>query len=605
VKKAIAPVRTAWLLTAMLLLALLVQACAAPVAPATEAPAGETAAEAPAAGELVKNALGKEMPADAAPLDQQVMVYPYMGWKTFTTIDFFEAVYGRAEALSDLLSDALVRLDKDFKVNPGAATEWSVDDSGLVWTFKLDPNLMWNDGTPVTADDYVATFRYGADPAHAWDFNWYYSGTIKNWTQAVAGEVPVDQIGVRAVDVNTLEFMTETPTPYLPAMLVYSTPLQKAALEAHGGLYNSDPATSVSSGPYKLVEWTKDQRVVYEINPDYKGTNIPYIQKLIVTNIGQPSQMLPAYQANEIDFVNDSSGGGSLSPADREIIQNDPQLSEEFHTHYGDFRTFYFFFDDTKPPFNALKVRQAFAYALDRDAILNNIVKRQGIPAYSFLMPGFPDSNSEAFKDTYPLDIEKAKQLLADAGYPNGEGFPKLTLALRAESPVPLAVAQAYASALKESLGIEVEVQNQEFKTFMDALNAEPTGIQFGLISYGMDYLDASNMLGVFKSGGRHTWSNPDFDKLVADASSFTGDPAERSKMFQDAEKILVDDVGGIFVYHQTPGDLIKPYLTGSALEPDANGVSAWHWPYFSGFSDLLSGVYIRDDVSNYRSAPQ
>ena len=105
--------------------------------------------------------------------------------------------------------------------------------------------------------------------------------------------------------------------------------------------------------------------------------------------------------------------------------------------------------------------------------------------------------------------------------------------------------------------------------------------------------------------GGRHNWNNADFDKLVTEASSFTGDPAERTKMFQDAEKMLVDDVGGVFVYHQTPGDMIKPFLKGPALEPDANGVAAWHWPGFSGFSDLLSGVYVSNDVSNFRTAPQ
>jgi len=413
----------------------------------------------------------------------------------------------------------------------------------MVWTFKLDPNLMWNDGTPVTADDYVATFRYGADPEHAWDFSWYYQGVIKNWTQAVNAEVPVEEIGVRAVDANTLEFTTETPAPFLPSMLVYSNAMQKRALEEHGGLYNSDPATSVSAGPYKLVEWTKDQRVVYEINPDYKGTNIPYIQRLVVINIGQPSQLLPAYEANEIDFV---WGSGTLSPADLEIIAAAPDLDSQYHPHYGDFRTYYFFFDDTQPPFDDLRVRQAFAHVLDRDAIVANILKRQGIPAYSFLAPGFPAANSAAFADTYALNIEGARQLLADAGYPNGAGFPKLTLKLRAEGPAPAAVAQAYASALKDALGIDVEVSNMDFRAYMDELNARPTGIQFSLISYGMDYLDPSNMLGVFVSGGRHTWANAEFDALVREASSFTGDAAERVQMFQDAEKILVEDVGGV-----------------------------------------------------------
>ena len=587
--------RTALLLL-VLVTALLLQACAPPAA---TAPVGEQEAAEPA-GPVV-NSLGRELPADAAPLDQQVLIYPYSGWRTFTTIDFFQAVYERADSLTDLLSDALVRLNKDFQVNPGAATEWSVDESGLVWTFKLDPNLMWNDGTPVTADDYVATFRYGADPEHAWDFSWYYQGVIRNWTQAVAGEVPVEEIGVRAVDAQTLEFTTEAPAPFLPAMLVYSATFQKAALEAHGGLYNSNPETSVSAGPYQLVEWTKDQRLVYAINPDYKGTNVPYIERIVVVNIGQPSQLMPAYEANEIDFVN---GGGTLSPADLEIIGADPDLNAQYHPHYGDFRTYYFAFDTSQPPFDNLLVRQAFAHVLDRETILANVVKRQGMAAYSFLMPGFPAANSSAHQETYAFNVEGAQQLLAEAGYPNGEGFPKLTLKLRAEGPTPLAVAQAYAAALNESLGIEVEVNNMDFKAFMDELNAKPTGVQFTLISYGMDYLDPSNMLGVFLSGGRHPWSNAEYDSLVREASSFTGDPAERVRMFQEAETILVNDAAYVFTYHQTPGDLIKPYLKGPALEPDANGVSAWHWPGFSSFSDLLSGVYISNEVSNYRQAP-
>lgn len=587
------------LLLAALLAVLLLQACApvAPAVPSAETPSGAAATAAP-----VKNALGKEMPADAAPLEQQVLVVNFHAWKVpFTTVDFYQAVYERADGISDVLSDSLVRLDKNFQVHPGAATEWSLDDSGLVWTFKLDPNLMWNDGTPVTADDYVATFRYGADPAHAWDFSWYFQGVIENWKEAVAGEVPLDKIGVAAIDANTLQFTTESPAPYLPAMLVYSTPLQKKALETHGGLYNSNPETSVSSGPYKVVEFNNQSRVVYEINPDYKGTNIPYIEKVIVPGIGQASQLLPSYQANEIDYVN---GAGTLSPADLAIIEGDSGLSQEYHPHYGDFRTYYFFFDDTQPPFDDLKVRQAFARVLDRDAIMANIVKRQGMPAYSFLMPGFPASNSAALQDTYPYDVEKAKQLMTDAGYADGEGFPKLTLKLRAETAIPQAVAQAYVDSLKDNLGIEVEVQNMDFKTYMEELNADPTALQFGMISYGMDFLDPSNMLGVFRSGGRHQWANADYDTLFDQASQFTGNADERIKMFQDAEKILVEDVGAVFAYHQQPGDLIKPYLVGPSLEPDANGVAAWHWPGFSGFSDLLSGLYVAKNVSEYRPTP-
>lgn len=583
----------------LLLLALLVAACtAAPAAQAPAEPAASGEGEAAPAGGPVVNSLGIELPADAAPLEQQVLVYPYSGWATFTTLDFFTSVYQRADAITDILSESLVRLDKNFQVLPGAATDWSSDESGLVWTFNLDPNLVWNDGTPVTAADYVATFQYAADPEHAWDFTWYYEPVIENFGAAVRGEVPVTDIGVRAVDDHTLEFTTAVPAPYLPAMLVYSNPLQKAALEEYGPYYNSDPATSVSSGPYKLVEWTKDVRVVYTINEQYAGTQTPMLEKLIVVGYGQGTQ-LAAYQSNEIDFV--WGNQGILSPADLELIQGDGELSAEYHPHQGDFRTYYFFFDDTKPPFDKVEVRRAFAHMVDREALVENLAKISGIPAYSFLMPGFPAANSEAYKDLFTYDVARAQELMAEAGYPNGEGFPPLTLALRAEPALPMAMAQAYASALSENLGIDVQVQNMERKDFMDALGADPTGLQFGFISYGMDYLDPSNMLGVFRSGGRHTWSNATFDELFDEAAAFTGDPDERTRMFQEAEKELVGDVGGVFVYHVTPGDLIKPYVTGPSLEPDDAGFGAWHWPYFSSYSNLLSGVYIRNDVGEYR----
>jgi ABC-type oligopeptide transport system substrate-binding subunit len=560
-------------------------------APAAAEPTAAPAAE-PATGGTLN---GVPLPADAAPPEQQVYIVHYDNTADFTTIDFYESVYKRGGAITDVLSDPLVRLDKNFKVQPGAATEWSVDASGLVWTFKLDPNLIWNDDTPVTADDYVATLRYGADPKHAWDFTWFFQGVIKNWTEAVEGKVPVDQLGVSAVDAHTLAITTVSPAPYLPAMMLYSSPLQKKALEAHGGLYNSDPATSVSSGPFVLKEWRKGDRLIYEANPKYKGTNKPLIQKII--NIGaNVSSDFAAYQAGEIDFV----AGANLSPADNELIAADPELSKESHSHYGDFRTDYLFFDNQNPPFNDLKVRQAFSHVIDRDAIIKSIIKpSQGIPAYSFLMPGFPDANSQGLKDIQNYDPVKAKQLLADAGFPDGKGFPKLTLWLRNEAPVRQAMAQAIAASIKQNLNIDVEVSNKENKTFNDAMNAKPPQIQFGMVSYGFDFLDPFNMLSVWLSGGRHNWSNTQFDDMVKKAASFTGDPAQRTKMFQDAEQLLVSDVGGVFIYHRTVSDIYKPYLKGTELEADTNGVAAMHWPGYSGFGNLIGSMYISKDVGN------
>jgi ABC-type transport system substrate-binding protein len=378
-------------------------------------------------------------------------------------------------------------------------------------------------------------------------------------------------------------------------MMLYSQGLQKKALEAHGGLYNSDPATSVSDGPFVLKEWRKGDRVIIEANPKYKGTNKPLIQR-IVNNGMAPNAQFAAYQAGELDFVD----GSTLSPADNDIISSDPKLTKETHPHYGDFRTDYLFFDNQNPPFNNLKVRQAFSHVIPRDDLIKQIIKpSQGIPAFSFLMPGFPAANSDGLKDIQSYDPEKAKQLLADAGFPNGEGFPKVTLWLRNENQTRQAVAQAIAASIKQTLNIDVDVSNKEFKTYMDALNAKPPQIQFGMVSYGFDFLDPSNMLGVWLSGGRHNWNNKEFDDMVKKAASFTGDSATRTKMFQDAERLLVSDVGGVFIYHRTVADLYKGYLKGSDLEPDKNGFAAMHWPNYANMSTMVGTVYISKDAVN------
>ena len=130
-------------------------------------------------------------------------------------------------------------------------------------------------------------------------------------------------------------------------------------------------------------------------------------------------------------------------------------------------------------------------------------------------------------------------------------------------------------------------------------MNAKPTQIQFGMVSYGFDFLDPYNMLSVWLSGGRHNWNNVEFDTQVKKAAAFTGDPATRVKMFQDAEKLLVSDVGGVFIYHRTVADLYKPYLKGSELEPDKNGFAAMHWPGFGNMSTLIGSMYISKDVAS------
>jgi peptide/nickel transport system substrate-binding protein/oligopeptide transport system substrate-binding protein len=220
------------------------------------------------------------------------------------------------------------------------------------------------------------------------------------------------------------------------------------------------------------------------------------------------------------------------------------------------------------------------------------------MPAHSFLMPGYPASDVEGALTEYQhYDCDRAKEYLAEAGFPEGEGFPQLEMWLRNEGAALQAVFQAVAASIQQCLNVQIEVSNQDGKVYMDALNAKPTQLQFGAISYGMDFLDPSNMLGIWLSTGRHSWKNDEFDQLINEASSKTDDPQERLEMFKQAEQILVDDVGGIFIAHRWQGDLFQPYIQGEGIrEPDSQGIAAWHW----GNDWLWGNIYISNEVENF-----
>ncbi len=534
--------------------------------PTVEAPAAATAKPAAEVSEF-----GATYPADAAPKEYQftLTVANSSASANWAGMDICDSVYARAP-LAGYFSEPLIRLDNNFAVVPGQATRWEVSDDGLTWTFHMIPGLMWTDGNEVTAEDYVATFRFMADPEHAYDFVWYWQGVVKNFKECASGEMPLTELGVRVgADKYTVEVETYDPTPFLPGMMLYSSPLSKVALEEYGsGVYNTNPDTCVSCGPYVLEEWSPDRRFVLTSNPKYKGTLKPYINKL-VANVVSGGDNLIRYQAGEVDTI-------TIGTAEIERVMADPVLQAELRTSSGDFRTYYGFFDTTVAPWDNLKVRQAFAKAVDREAIVDSLLAPLAISAYSFLMPGFPDADQEGLKPIQMYDPEGASALLAEAGYPDGVGFPQTTLIVRGASTDQ--VPQAVAASITQTLGIPIEVVYKEDKIWNAELLEKPSKVPFGYVSYGMDYFDATNMLGVWLSGGRHTWSDATFDKLVKEGGRITDDLVERSRQMQEAERILVESCAGIFVYHQLQGQLHKPYRKGSHLLANKFGYDGVQW---------------------------
>ena len=308
-------------------------------ATATTAPTTETKPTETSAPSAVMNAFGVTLPADAAPLDQQVL--RLMGPEGITT-DFAVSVYKRSvNSYSDVLTTPFVRLDKNFELQPAGALSWEVTPDGKTWTFKMDPNLKWSDGNPVNADDVVFTFQYQADPKHAWDFSWFWTDIV-NWEKAFAGDVPTSEIGVKKVDDYTVQFITTAASPYFPAKALYIRPLSKVAFEKSGEYYNNTPETSVSSTPYILTEWTKGKQMTFGPNKNYTGKVKPFIERLEFTFSDNTNQFR-AYQNDEIDMAD------TFTPADIQLISSDSQLNSEFHPGYGDFRTFYLGFNTYEP----------------------------------------------------------------------------------------------------------------------------------------------------------------------------------------------------------------------------------------------------------------
>ena len=560
-------------------------ACGAPGAPAPEAAA-------PAASGPVVNRLGVTLPEDALPLEQQVFRYPaneqkYMTWDA--------SVYEENDGDNYGWPDSCVRPDKDFNPQPNVCQSWSVSEDGKLWTFNLQQDKVWSDGEPLTADDVVFTFQRYARPDY--DFEWFYSMMgIKNWSQVVSGELPPEELGVKAVDEHTFTIETDYPVPYLIKIMadVWVVPQHIVKDRLDDGAWALKPENYVSAGPFVLQNYEKGKRLIFVANDKYTGPYPPLVDKVIVEFM-DPQVRFAAYKNGELDAV----GGGytdDLPPSAMAEIMANPELKKELIS-WPNFITYYLFFDTWNPPFDNLKVRQAFSHAIDRDKIVNGPLQYQAVNAYSMNPPGFPGENVEGLKDVQAFDPTLAKQLLAEAGYPNGEGFPKLTMYTREANPALTNAAEAIAAMLKENLNLTVEIQNLDYGSYMDRLRAqkrEKSGdFLFALVPYEFDFVDGSNMLSVWggcenptadlsQMPGRHTWYNQEYNNLLCEAGQILNDEAKRNELYQQAERILIEDVALVPIYHGIFNALVKPYVKGPMFEPNSKGQVTWNRFRFS-----------------------
>ena len=465
----------------------------------------------------------------------------------------------------DLL-EGLVISDVNGKTSPGVAESWDNKDF-KVWTFHLRKDAKWSNGEPVTAQDFVYSWQRLADPKTASPYASYLQyGHLLNIDDIIAGKKSPDTLGVKAIDDHTFEVTLSEAVPYFYKLPVYvaMSPVNKAAIEKFGEKW-TQPQNWVGNGAYKLKSWVVNEKMVLERNPQYWDNAHTVINQVTYLPIASEVTDVNRYRSGEIDMTYNQLPIELFQKLKKEIpdeVKINPYLC-----------TYYYEVNNQKPPFNDVRVRTALRLGLSQD-ILTNKVKNQGdIPAYGFVPPyidGLKASVPEWFTWPQAKRNEEAKKLLAEAGYTAEK---PLTLNLLYNtSDLHKKMAIAAASIWKQNIGVDVKLENQEWKTFLSTRHQGTYDV--ARAGWCADYNEPSTFLNSMlsdSSSNTSHYKSKEFDALVAKSLQVKTDE-ERAVVYQQAEALLDKDAVTIPVYYYANTRLVKPYVGGlTGKDPQDN----------------------------------
>ncbi|HQR39331.1 MAG TPA: peptide ABC transporter substrate-binding protein [Blastocatellia bacterium] len=457
------------------------------------------------------------------------------------------------------LYDCLTTYDpKTSEPIPCIATSWESNADASVWTFHLRSDATWTDGRPLTADDFVYSWRRLADPATASPYaNLIYY--VKNGEAINDSKLDdITQLGVRAIDAHTLEVTMERPTAFFLAMTPHYAfaAVPQWAIEAWGDQWVT-PEHNVSSGPYRLVKRVPYDRIVLEKWNGHWDAARCVITRAVYLPVEDQNTAVNLYKAKEVYVL--AGGGQSVPTSFVKALRG----KKDFHIN-AEYGTYYYSLNVRRPPLNDARVRRALALSIDKKEICEKYLGAGQIPAYDFVPPGTP---GYPYPDVPKYDPDLARKLLAEAGYPNGAGFPKIEIFFNTlESHRQLA--ELIQSMWKEQLNIPVELNNQEWQVFQ--ATREQRRFDVARDGWIADYLDPNTFLDLFQADtfGNHSgWLNPKYTALMEKANS-DPDPQRRLAMLAQAEAILLDDMPIIPIYYYASVGLKKPFLDGWYFNP-------------------------------------
>lgn len=452
--------------------------------------------------------------------------------------------------------EGLMVLDENDQPVEGTAESMEVSEDGLVYTFKIREDAKWSDGEAVTADNFKYSWLRALNKETAAEYA-YQLFYIKNAEKFYNGEATAEEVGINVIDEKTLEVTLETPTAYFPQLLAFTTyvPLREDIVSANPEGWATNPETYVSNGPFKLVQWDMKDQLVFEKNENYWDKDSVKLESLTFKLVTDDTTAYSELKAGNFDMVN-SVPTNEIEPGIEEgLVHVNPKLGNYyFAINVGKQDTLS---EDVKEVLNNKLVRQALNLAIDRQEIIDNVGKAEQIPAYSFVPQGITDENGNDFasKEYYdPSDMEgniaKAKELLKEAGYENGNGIPTIELMYNSEGAhkdICQIIQQNW-----EEIGVNVELTNQEWAVFLNT--RQQGGYEIARQGWIGDYSDPMTFLDLFVTGGGNNdsgYSNPEYDALIAAAKVET-DPDKRKEQLREAEDILMDDMPILPIYYYT-----------------------------------------------------
>lgn len=464
--------------------------------------------------------------------------------------------------------ECLLTVDQDNNLAAGQAETWETSEDGLTWTFHLRDGLKWSDGSALTANDFVYSWKRVCDPNVAAPYAETVLSMVKGYEEAIGGNL--DALAVTAPDDKTLVVELTSNCPYFGSLAAFATlsPVQQATIEANGDAWATAPETYVSNGPFYVTEWVPGSHIIMSKNPNYWNAAAVKLDSLKFVLMEDANAAYSAYQTGEVSLI-------KTVPTE-EI----PSLTgnAEFHVE-PIIGTYYVSLNNTKEPFTNADVRKALSLAIDREYVAGTLMQGTYTAASNLFGPGWSDPAGGDFMEnanggkpyidnaSFEANLEEAKQILADAGYPNGEGFPTITYTTN-DSGYHKVVAEYLQQAWAE-LGVSLEVTVVEWSSFTPMRRSG----DFEVARNGWvgDYSDPSNMLGIFYSSNGNNdgkYNSAEFDAAI-DASNVAIDVTERSAALHLAEDTIMNDAGCIPIAYYNDFWLQSEKITGM-----------WHSPY-------------------------